>query len=58
MPFQIKKIGKGYKVVEPGSSHVFSHNPLSKKQALKQRVAVALSEARRTKKPVGSFFIK
>lgn len=57
MPFQIKKVGKGFKVVEPGKTHVFSNNPLSKKQAMKQRVAIALSESRRTGKPVKSYFI-
>jgi len=56
MPFQIKKVGKGYKVVEPGKTHVFSNNPLSKKQAMKQMVAIALSESRKSGKPIKSFF--
>ena len=57
MPFQIKKVGKGYKVVEPGKTHVFSNNPLSKKQAMKQRVAIAISSSKREHKPISSFFI-
>ena len=57
MPFQIKKVGKGFKVVEPGKTHVFSNNPLSKKQAMKQRVAIALSESRKSGKPVKSYFM-
>jgi hypothetical protein len=56
MPFEIKKVGRGFKVVEPGKTHVFSHNPLSKKQAMKQRVAIALSESRKSGKPVKSYF--
>jgi hypothetical protein len=57
MPFQIKKVGKGFKVVEPGKTHVFSNNPLSKKQAMKQRVAIALSESRKSGKPIKSYFM-
>jgi hypothetical protein len=56
MPFQIKKVGKGYKVVEPGKTHVFSNNPLSKKQAMKQRVAIALSESKKSGNPIKSYF--
>jgi len=57
MPFQIKKVGKGFKVVEPGKTHVFSNNPLSKKQAMKQRLAIALSESRKSGKPIKSYFM-
>jgi len=56
MPFQIKKVGKGYKVVEPWKTHVFSNNPLSKKQAMKQRVAIALSESKKSGNPIKSYF--
>jgi len=56
MPFQIKKVGKGYKVVEPGKTHVFSNNPLSKKQAMKKRVAIALSESKKSGNPIKSYF--
>ena len=56
MPFQIKKVGKGYEVIEPGKTHVFSNNPLSKKQAMKQRVAIALSESKKSGNPIKSYF--
>jgi hypothetical protein len=35
---------------------VFSRKPLSKKQAQKQRTAIALSESRKTGKPVSIFY--
>lgn len=55
MPYSIQKQrGGGFKVVEGG--HSFSKRPLTKVQAQRQRVAIALSEARRTGKPAGAFF--
>jgi len=52
MPYGIKKVKGGFAVVNPNSAHVFSNYALTKKQANKQRVAIALSESRKTGKPV------
>jgi F0F1-type ATP synthase epsilon subunit len=56
--YGIKKVKGGFAVVNPNSAHVFSNHALTKKQANKQRVAIALSESRKTGKPVKSFFVK
>jgi hypothetical protein len=56
MPYKIIKEGRGWKVSDVKSGKVFSRAPMPKKQAIAQRVAIAISEAKQTKKPVGSFF--
>lgn len=55
MPYAVVPIGSGYKVMSQ-DGRTFSKKPLSKKRAEKQRVAIALSEARKTHKPVAMFF--
>jgi len=35
----------------------FSNKPITKKMATRQRIAIALSESKKTGKPVSSFFI-
>lgn len=57
MPFKIIKEGRGWKTQDVKSGKVFSAKPLTKEQAQKQRIAIALSEHRKTKKPVGSFMV-
>lgn len=54
MPYKIVKEAEGFKVCSP--KHCLSKKPMTKKAAMKQRVAVALSESRKSKKPVGAYF--
>lgn len=54
MPYKIVKVKGGYKVSD-GKKFLSSH-PLSKEMAMKQRIAVALSESRMTKKPASYYF--
>lgn len=56
MPYKVIKEGKGYFVEDVKSHRKLSKKPLSKVMAHKQEVAVALSEHRKTGKPVKSFF--
>lgn len=55
MPYRIIKSGTGFKVSD-GKGHTFSNKALTKKQAEKQRISIALSESRRSGKPVSTFF--
>jgi hypothetical protein len=73
MPYSIEKVKGGFKVFKPNEYGVkgaknasasalerrvpFSNKPLTKKVAEKQRIAIALSEARKTGKSVSSYFI-
>lgn len=45
MPYFIKRVAGGFKACD--DTKCFSKKPLTKKQAQKQRVAVALSEKRK-----------
>ena len=56
MPYKIIKSGNGFKVSD-GKGNTFSKKPLTKKQAQKQRIAIALSEQKRTEKNINDFFI-
>jgi hypothetical protein len=56
MPYKIAHKGKGF-VVEDIKGKQFSKKPLTKKRAESQRIAIALSESRKTGKPVGSYFV-
>ena len=61
MPYAvIKRPGTNscFNVVDPLSSRVFSKRCQTKKMARKQQIALALSESRKTGKPVKSFFVK
>lgn len=55
MPYSIERTGSGYKVCD-GAGKCFSKQGLPKKTAEKQRIAIAISESIRSKKPVSSFF--
>jgi hypothetical protein len=57
MPYELVKVIRGFKVVDPATNRIFSTKALSKKQATKQRIAIALSESKKTGKPVKSFFL-
>jgi hypothetical protein len=55
MPFAIKKFGSGFKVCN--KKRCFSNAPLSYDNAVKQRVAIALSEHKKNpKKPISYYF--
>jgi hypothetical protein len=61
MPYEVvKRPGSKscYHVVDPLSGHVFSKRCQSKKLAQRQRVAIALSESRKTGDPIKNYFIK
>lgn len=53
MPVRIERKGSGFVVCDP--ERCFSKKPMLKRQARKQQIAIALSESRKTKKPVGFF---
>lgn len=55
MPYLIENTGKGFKVCDD-KGKCFSKKSLPKARAVKQRIAIALSEAKRTGKSVGEFF--
>lgn len=55
MPYKIEKVEGGFKVCD--SARCFSNKPMSKKKAIKQRIAIALSEQRKTGKQMSSFFV-
>jgi len=54
MPYKVVPEGTGF-VVKHGK-HAFSKKPITKMMANKQRIAIALSEAKKTGKPAGKFF--
>lgn len=55
MPYKIKEVGTNkFKVCDP--MRCFSKVGLSREQAMKQRIAIALSEHRKTGKAMKSFF--
>lgn len=55
MPFAIKKFSGGFKVCD--KKRCFSNAPLSYGNAVKQRVAIALSEHKKNpKKPISYYF--
>jgi len=56
MPYDIKKIKGGF-LVKDKKGKQFSNKPLSKKMATKQRIAIALSESKKTGKPVSTYFV-
>ena len=55
MPYRIIRVAGGFKACD--DKKCFSKNPLTKKQAQKQRIAVALSEHRKKPYlPINYFF--
>lgn len=73
MPFELVPIGSGYKVCDnsvgviaakhrrcldlDAEGKCYSKKPISKKQATKQRIAIAMSEHRATGRPIKSYFV-
>jgi hypothetical protein len=55
MPYVIKHVSGGF-VVEDPKGKKFSNRPLTKKVAQKQRIAIALSESRKTGKSPSLYF--
>lgn len=55
MPYSIESTGKGFKVCD-ASGKCFSKKGLPKKTAERQRVAIAISESKKTGKSIGSYF--
>ncbi len=55
MPYTIERSGNGFKVCDD-KMKCFSNKGLPKATAMKQRIAIALSESRKTSKPVNSYF--
>lgn len=55
MPYQIKKWKEGYAVTDD-KGRKFSNEPISKTMATKQRIAIALSESKKTGKSPSYFF--
>jgi hypothetical protein len=56
MPYQIKPMSGGF-VVQDTKGKMFSNNPLTKKIATKQRIAIALNESAKTGKPASAYFV-
>lgn len=56
MPYTIEKYGRKFKVCDTAGK-CFSKKGISKKMALRQRVAIALSESKKTGTPVSNFFV-
>jgi len=55
MPYKIEKQPSGgFKVCD--ANRCFSNKPLTKKQAVKQRISIAISESKKTGKPIGTYF--
>lgn len=50
MPYVIREVENGYKVCKKGTRKCFSNDPMVKKQAEKQRIAIILSELRKKMK--------
>lgn len=55
MPYHIEKLPGGFKVCD--DNRCFSQKPMPKKQAMKQRIAIALSESKRTGKKPSTYFV-
>jgi hypothetical protein len=58
MPFEIVKKQSGFVVRDVKTGETFSKKPLTKQQATKQRIAIAISEHKQNpKKSMRSFFV-
>lgn len=55
MPFSIVPQNKGYLVCD--ANKCFSKKPISKKMAIKQRIAIAMSEHKKSGMPMKNYFI-
>ena len=55
MPLSLKQFDNKWKVCDPNKC--FSKTGLTKKQAQRQRVAVAIASSKKEHKPMKSFFV-
>lgn len=55
MPYKIVHMDGGF-AVRDAKGKEFSNRPLTKKMATKQRIAIALSESKKTGKPASAYF--
>ena len=55
MPYRIVGQDGGFRVCD--DKKCFSKHPLTKKKATSQRIAIALTESKKTHTPVRSFFV-
>lgn len=53
MPIKVKKVKEGYKACD--QNKCFSKQPLTKVNARKQQIAIALSQSKASGKPVGKY---
>lgn len=54
MPYELKRFETGFKVCD--KTKCFSNKPISFNKAKKQRIAIAISESKKTGKSVGQYF--
>lgn len=58
MPFAIEKKKQGFIVKDINTGKEFSKKPLTKQQAMRQRIAIAISEHKQNPtKPMRYFFV-
>lgn len=57
MPYELVKVSRGYKVVNPSTHHVFSKKALPKTTARKQQIALAISSSKKSGKPAKNYFV-
>ncbi len=57
MPYMLEQVKRDGFFVKDKAGKRFSKKPLSKKMATKQRIAIAISESKRTNKPINKFFV-
>jgi hypothetical protein len=55
MPYEVKQVQGGFLVCD--KKRCFSKHPLTKKKAQKQRVAIAISESKKTGEPMKNYFV-
>lgn len=55
MPYKIVGETGGFRVCD--EKKCFSKHPLTKRKAKKQRIAIALSESKKTGNPVANYFV-
>lgn len=56
MPYIIKKVKGGFKVCD-NKGMCLSNKPLTKKVSQKQRIAAAISESKKSGKPISGYFM-
>jgi hypothetical protein len=58
MPYRHFHSKNGFYVANAKTGKTFSNHPLTKQTAIKQREAIAISEASKKNKPVSQYFVK